>query len=123
MGTPTENAIHSTDSNEQETKEDKVKDWKYKDGMLSVHVVRGINLDNMDLDEGDDGGSDPYVELELKGNYRKEKTKMINNEHNPVWNEKFQLFVNNAKEDCLYARIYDHDRWTIDDKIGEVHIP
>ena len=29
-------------------------------------VVRGINLDNMDEDEGDDGGSDPYVELELK---------------------------------------------------------
>ena len=31
--------------------------------------------------------------------------------------------MDNAKEDCLYARIYDHDRWTIDDKIGEVNIP
>lgn len=32
-------------------------------------VVRGINLDNLDSDEGPDGGSDPYVELELKVEY------------------------------------------------------
>ena len=101
----------------------KQKTWRYKEGMLSVTVIKATNVDNLDEDEGEHGASDPYVELELKGNYKKEKTKSIDNESNPIWNEKFQLFVDNAKEDVLKCRIYDHDKWTLDDKIGEVHIP
>ena len=100
------------------------KSWKYKEGMLSVTVVKAINVDNKD-DKSmfESGQSDPYVELELKGNYKKEKTKAVDDDANPVWNEKFQLFVDNAKTDVLKARIYDHDKWGMDDKVGEVQIP
>eukprot|EP00488_Nonionellina_sp_1-RS-2012_P001638 TRINITY_DN2682_c0_g1_i1.p1 TRINITY_DN2682_c0_g1~~TRINITY_DN2682_c0_g1_i1.p1 ORF type:complete len:102 (-),score=26.36 TRINITY_DN2682_c0_g1_i1:225-530(-) len=91
--------------------------------MLSVTVIRARNVDNMDKDEGEEGQSDPYVELDLKGNYKKENTKTIYDEANPVWQEKFQLFVDDARNDVLKARVYDRDKWLADDKIGEVHIP
>ena len=78
-------------------------------------VVKPTNVDNLGQDEGEHGASDPYVELELKGNYKNEKTKSKQNEPNPIWNEKFQLFVDNAKQDVLKCRLYDHDKWTRDD--------
>merc|ERR1712087_661480 len=85
-----------------------VKTWRYTDGMLTVTVIKATNVDNLDEDEGPDGGSDPYVELELKGNYRKERTKIVYNNHEPVWNERFQLFVDDAREDVLKVKVYDH---------------
>merc|ERR1712187_602204 len=75
-----------------DSKSSKERVWKYKDGMLSVTVVKATNVDNMDEDDGPDGVSDPYVELDLAGNYKTERTKTKMNDANPVWNEKFQLF-------------------------------
>merc|ERR1712228_431474 len=64
-----------------------LKTWKYKDGMLSVYVIKAENVDNMDEDEGPGSASDPYVELELKGHYKREQTKVKQNNANPVWKE------------------------------------
>eukprot|EP01084_Bolivina_argentea_P278375 475534_1 len=99
------------------------KKWKYKNGVLSIKVIKATNVDNMDEDEGPDSASDPYVQLELKGHYKTEKTKVIQNNANPVWNERFQLFPDNPKKDVLKLKIWDKDLWTFDDKIGSVYIP
>merc|ERR1719461_1319309 len=101
-------------------KEPKKREWRYKDGMLSVLVVKATNVDNKD---GKDGVSDPYVELDLKGNYKKENTQWKQDDANPVWNERFQLLVDNAKEDVLKATIWDHDKFMFDDKVGTVCVP
>eukprot|EP01083_Nonionella_stella_P296524 1007340_1 len=108
------------------SKSSEQKVWKYKEGMLSVQVLRASNVDNLDknnLSSADRGGSDAYVELDLKGNYKKEKTKAIDNSENPIWNERFQLFVDDPKDDVLKCTLYDHDKWTMDEKIGSVQIP
>jgi len=105
---------------------EQAKKWKYKNGVLSIKVLCATNVDNMDEDdfsEANRGASDPYVELELKGHYKKEKTKVIYNDANPVWNERFQLFPENPKKDILKCKIWDKDTWTFDDKIGSVYIP
>ena len=102
------------------------KTWKYKNGVLSIKVVKATNVDNMDADdlvESNRTASDPYVELELRGHYKKEKTKVIYNDANPIWNERFQLFPENPKKDVLKCKIWDKDTWTFDDKIGSVWIP
>ena len=99
-----------------------LKTWKYKDGMVSVHVIKAENVDNMDEDEGPNAASDPYVELVLKGN-KKECTKVIYNDANPVWKERFQLFPENPKKDVLKCLVWDRDTWTRDDYIGSVFVP
>ena len=105
---------------------EKAKKWKYKNGVLSIKVIKATNVDNMDEDDFSEANrlaSDPYVELELKGHYKKEKTKVIYNDANPVWNERFQLFPENPKKDILKCKVWDKDTWTFDDKIGSVYIP
>ena len=105
---------------------EKAKKWKYKNGVLSIKVIKATNVDNMDQDnfsEANRVASDPYVELELKGHYKKEKTKVIYNEENPIWNERFQLFPENPKKDVLKCKVWDKDTWSFDDKIGSVYIP
>ena len=57
-------------------------------GVLSVRVLRGINLVKRDAD-----GSDPYVVLHLDN--QKLKTSVIKNTVNPVWNEDLTLAVTN----------------------------
>lgn len=93
---------------------EKAKKWKYKNGVLSIKVIKATNVDNMDEDnfsEANRIASDPYVELELKGHYKKEKTKVIYNEENPVWNERFQLFPENPKKDILKCKVWDKDTY------------
>jgi len=106
-----------------ESAKEKPKSWKYKDGMLSVNVIKASNVDNLDESDGAGGASDPYCELVLKGNYKAETTQIIWDNANPEWNEKFQLFVDNAKDDVLKITLYDHDRFKWDEKVGQVQIP
>lgn len=56
------------------------------DGVLSVRVIRGVNLVQRDAD-----GSDPYVVLHLDS--QKLKTSVVRNTINPVWNEDLTLAV------------------------------
>eukprot|EP00485_Elphidium_margaritaceum_P008464 CAMPEP_0202695448 /NCGR_PEP_ID=MMETSP1385-20130828/9036_1 /ASSEMBLY_ACC=CAM_ASM_000861 /TAXON_ID=933848 /ORGANISM="Elphidium margaritaceum" /LENGTH=484 /DNA_ID=CAMNT_0049351471 /DNA_START=233 /DNA_END=1688 /DNA_ORIENTATION=- len=97
------------------------KTWRYKDGVLTVKVMKATDLDNMD---GAGEESDPFVELEMAGMYKKEKTKTFYNEPNPVWNQLFQLFCDNPKKAVLKCTVWDYDRWSWkNDKIGKVEIP
>jgi len=103
------------------------KHWKYSNGALTVVVEKATDIDNMDKpgiqNIGEKGWSDPYVQIELPGHYKKERTKVIESEENPVWNERFQLFPENPKRDVLKLTVWDKNKWVRDDFIGKVKIP
>jgi len=90
-------------------------------------VEKATDIDNMDKpgiqNIGEKGWSDPYVQIELPGHYKKERTKVIESEENPVWNERFQFFPENPKHDVLKLTVWDKNKWVRDDLIGKVKIP
>jgi Ca2+-dependent lipid-binding protein len=58
-------------------------------GVFRICVVKGVDLKNADV--GLLGKSDPYVKISGVGVTR--KTKVKNNDLNPVWNETFNIMV------------------------------
>ncbi|KAG9395242.1 C2 domain [Carpediemonas membranifera] len=68
---------------------------------------------------------DPYVVVKYDGT--KHKTEHVNNTNNPTWNAKFAFGSHDLqdikkgvfKSDVVEFTVYDHDRFTSDDKIGE----
>ncbi|KAL0701409.1 hypothetical protein Bca4012_057531 [Brassica carinata] len=83
-------------------------------GILRVHVKRGINLAIRDSTS-----SDPYVVVTL-GN-QKLKTRVINSNCNPVWNEQLTLSIKDVN-DPIRLTVYDKDRFSGDDKMGDAEI-
>ncbi|XP_076904942.1 putative ADP-ribosylation factor GTPase-activating protein AGD11 [Bidens hawaiensis] len=83
-------------------------------GLIKVKVVRGTDLAIRDV-----RSSDPYVMLSL-GN-QSVKTRVIKNNLNPVWNERLMLSI---PEDVppLILSVYDKDKFTEDDFMGEAEI-
>merc|ERR1719507_1237689 len=92
---------------------------------LSVTVIQAMELPAMDLG----GVSDPYVKVflmpETKG-MKKFETKVHRKTLNPFFNETFQ-FKNLPYADTfdkpLMFTIYDYDRFSKHDRIGEIKIP
>ncbi|KAK4397353.1 Synaptotagmin-5 [Sesamum angolense] len=65
-------------------------------GKLTVTVVKASGLKNMELI----GKSDPYVVLHIRPLF-KVRTKVIDNNLNPVWNEKFELIAEDKETQSL----------------------
>ncbi|XP_051143925.1 calcium-dependent lipid-binding protein-like isoform X2 [Andrographis paniculata] len=74
------------------------------EGMLRVTVVRANNLKNMELI----GKSDPYVVVHIRPLF-KVKTKVIDNNLNPVWNETFELIAEDKETQSLILEVFDED--------------
>lgn len=94
--------------------------------ILKVKVIKGNNLKARDADKL----SDPYIILRVGFNAPKknqQKTKVISNSLNPIWNETFEFKDVNPEEDHLYGKVYDKDRLVdskvVDDKLGMFKIP
>ncbi|KAF7001252.1 hypothetical protein CFC21_016962 [Triticum aestivum] len=83
-------------------------------GMLSVRVLRGINLVNCDAN-----GSDPYVVLELDN--QKVMTNVIKKTVNPVWNKDLTLAVTNPTT-SIKIEVFDKDKFSKDDKMGDAEV-
>uniref|UniRef100_A0ACD5UYC8 Uncharacterized protein n=1 Tax=Avena sativa TaxID=4498 RepID=A0ACD5UYC8_AVESA len=83
-------------------------------GVLSVRVLRGMNLVKRDAD-----GSDPYVVLHLDN--QKLKTSVIKNTVNPVWNEDITLAVTNPATP-LKIEVFDKDKISKDDPMGDAQV-
>lgn len=66
------------------------------------------------------GKSDPYVVLRFGG--QSLKTKYIEQDLNPVWNEVFTFDVDSGKE-VLDVVAYDHDAFGADDFLGRFACP
>ncbi|XP_010241602.1 PREDICTED: synaptotagmin-5-like [Nelumbo nucifera] len=74
-------------------------------GVLSVTVISAEDLPVVDLM----GKADPYVVLHMKKTETKNKTRVVNETLNPVWNQTFDFVVEDALHDMLILEVWDHD--------------
>ncbi|XP_038599534.1 E3 ubiquitin-protein ligase NEDD4-like isoform X8 [Tachyglossus aculeatus] len=91
--------------------------------ILRVKVVSGIDLAKKDIF----GASDPYVKLSLYvADENRElalvQTKTIKKTLNPKWNEEFHFRVNPTNHRLLFE-VFDENRLTRDDFLGQVDVP
>lgn len=98
-------------------------DYDFQKGELSVGVIQAADLPGMDMS----GTSDPYVKVYLLPDKKKKfETKVHRKTLNPVFNETF-IFKNvpyaEMGSKTLVFAIYDFDRFSKHDQIGQVQIP
>ncbi|XP_026387608.1 synaptotagmin-5-like [Papaver somniferum] len=74
-------------------------------GVLSVTVISAEEVPATDML----GKADPYVILSLKKAGTKNKTRVVNDSLNPVWNQTFDFVVEDGLHDMLVLELYDHD--------------
>ncbi|PAV85102.1 hypothetical protein WR25_04520 [Diploscapter pachys] len=97
-------------------------DYDFQQGQLSVTVIQAEDLPGMDMS----GTSDPYVKLYLLPEKKKKvETKVHRKTLNPVFNETFIFKVpfNEITSKTLVFAVYDFDRFSKHDQIGQVLIP
>uniref|UniRef100_A0AAX7TF11 E3 ubiquitin-protein ligase n=1 Tax=Astatotilapia calliptera TaxID=8154 RepID=A0AAX7TF11_ASTCA len=90
--------------------------------ILKVKVIAGIGLAKKDIL----GASDPYTRLSLydpvTGEIASLQTKTIKKTLDPKWNEEFFFRVDPKKHRLLFE-VFDENRLTRDDFLGQVDIP
>ncbi|GAB4828233.1 Synaptotagmin-5 [Ancistrocladus abbreviatus] len=74
-------------------------------GVLSVTLISADDLPATDLM----GKADPYVVLKMKKSETKNKTRVVNESLNPVWNQTFDFLVEDGLHDMLILEVWDHD--------------
>ncbi|XP_074572439.1 calcium-dependent lipid-binding protein-like [Curcuma longa] len=82
-------------------------------GKLTVTIVRATNLKNQEFV----GKSDPYVVLFVRPVF-KVKTKVVDDNLNPVWNETFELLAEDKETQSIVFEVYDEDNLQQDKKMG-----
>lgn len=87
-------------------------------GKLTVTVVKASGLKNMELI----GKSDPYVILHIRPLF-KVKTKVVDNNLNPVWDETFELIAEDKETQSLLIEVFDKDNIGQDEKLGVTKLP
>ncbi|PKA53126.1 Synaptotagmin-5 [Apostasia shenzhenica] len=87
-------------------------------GRVAIMVVKATALKNMEMI----GKSDPYVALYIRPVF-KFKTKVINNNLNPVWNESFVLIAEDKETQAIIFEVFDEDDLSQDKKLGIVKLP
>ncbi|KAK4723801.1 hypothetical protein R3W88_026580 [Solanum pinnatisectum] len=86
-------------------------------GKLTVTVMRATNLKNQEMI----GKSDPYVVVYIRPLF-KFKTKTIDNNLNPVWDETFELIAEDKETQSLLLEVFDEDIGE-DDRMGVTKLP
>ncbi|KAM7268820.1 hypothetical protein ACFE04_010986 [Oxalis oulophora] len=74
-------------------------------GVLSITVISAEDLPVVDLL----GKADPYVVLTMKKTASRTKTRVVNNNLNPMWNQTFDFVVEDGLHDMLVLEVWDHD--------------
>lgn len=73
-------------------------------GKLTITVTRANDLKNSELI----GKSDPYVVVYIRPLF-KVKTKVVDNNLNPVWNQTFELIAEDKETQLLILEVFDKD--------------
>ncbi|CAH8870683.1 unnamed protein product [Trichobilharzia szidati] len=97
-------------------------DYDFTQGELTVGVIQATDLPGMDLS----GTSDPYVKVFLLPEKKKKhETKVHRKTLNPVFNETFVFKVPYAEigGKTLVFNVYDFDRFSKHDQIGQIQVP
>ncbi|XP_002985728.2 synaptotagmin-5 [Selaginella moellendorffii] len=84
-------------------------------GRLTVGVIKANSLKNMEMF----GRSDPYVVAYVRPLF-KFKTKVVNNNLNPEWNEEFNFDIEDHETQLLTLQVYDEDVGQKDALLGIV---
>ncbi|XP_076954964.1 synaptotagmin-5-like [Bidens hawaiensis] len=74
-------------------------------GVLSVTVISAEDLPPADLL----GKADPFFVLTMKKTGTKTKTRVVNENLNPIWNQTFDFVVEDGLHDMLILEVWDHD--------------
>ncbi|CAI6351069.1 unnamed protein product [Macrosiphum euphorbiae] len=98
-------------------------EYDFQGNTLSVTVIQAEDLPALDMG----GTSDPYVKVYLLPDKKKKfETKVHRKTLNPVFNETFQfkgIPYADAMNKTLVFAIFDFDRFSKHDQIGEVKVP
>ncbi|XP_063724647.1 synaptotagmin-1-like isoform X2 [Symsagittifera roscoffensis] len=97
-------------------------DYEFQKGELTVGIISASDLVGMDMS----GTSDPYVKVFLMPDKKKKfETKVHRKTLNPIFNETFTFKVPFAEiaGQTLMMAVYDFDRFSKHDMIGNVKIP
>ncbi|GKV12965.1 hypothetical protein SLEP1_g24048 [Rubroshorea leprosula] len=86
-------------------------------GKLTVTVVKANDLKNLEMI----GKSDPYAVVYIRPLF-KVKTKVIDNNLNPVWDQTFVLIAEDKETQSLTIEVFDQDIGQ-DKKLGIVKLP
>ncbi|KAF5756837.1 putative C2 domain, calcium-dependent lipid-binding transcriptional regulator, plant [Helianthus annuus] len=86
-------------------------------GQLTLTIVKANNLKNMEMI----GKSDPYVTAYIRP-LEKFKTKVVNNNLNPVWNHVIQLIVEDKETQFAVLEVLDQDIGQ-DKRLGIAKLP
>lgn len=98
-------------------------EYDFNQSILSVSICEARDLPAMDLN----GLSDPYVCVFMSNNknYQMFKTKIHKHTLNPVFNEtfKYQISYTELTKQTLILAVYDYDRLSKHDEIGQLTLP
>lgn len=83
-----------------------------------VTVIEARNLAAMDKG----GTSDPYCVVKSTFNKQSFKTSVIKKTLSPAWNQQFKFYTTQPTGHVI-IRVWDKDRWSSDDFLGEVAVP
>ncbi|KAL7121195.1 hypothetical protein ACP275_02G168400 [Erythranthe tilingii] len=86
-------------------------------GKLAITITRANDLKNMELI----GKSDPYVVLQIRPLF-KVKTKVVENNLNPVWNQTFELIAEDKETQSVIFEVFDQDIGQ-DKRLGIAKLP
>ncbi|GMH30684.1 hypothetical protein Nepgr_032527 [Nepenthes gracilis] len=101
--------VFKTGANGMEASDGIIPTPKRKDvivrGVLSVTVISAQDLPAVDLI----GKADPFVVLKMKKSETRNKTRVVNDSLEPVWNQTFDFLVEDGLHDMLILEVWDHD--------------
>ncbi|KAJ1372931.1 hypothetical protein KIN20_035243 [Parelaphostrongylus tenuis] len=89
------------------------------DGVIRLKIIEAKNLENRDISFIRKGKSDPYCEIQVGSQFL--KTRTIDNNLNPVWNEYFEAVVDQAHGQKLRIELFDEDQGR-DEELGRLSI-
>ncbi|XP_059078950.1 synaptotagmin 1-like isoform X2 [Tigriopus californicus] len=97
-------------------------EYDFASSILIVSIIKAEDLAAMDIG----GTSDPYVKIYLlPDRKRKQETRVHRKTLNPTFNEtfKFEISYGDVMGKTLVFAVYDFDRFSKHDAIGEVRLP
>ncbi|XP_068344653.1 synaptotagmin-5-like [Pyrus communis] len=97
--------MNGTDATESEKEAAQKKREVIIRGVLTITMISAEDLPPADLM----GKADPYIILTLKKSGTKNKTRVVNDNLNPVWNQTFDFVVEDGLHDMLILEVWDHD--------------
>ncbi|XP_048521693.1 synaptotagmin-7-like, partial [Dendroctonus ponderosae] len=98
-------------------------EYDFQNTTLILKILQGKDLPAKDLS----GTSDPYVRVTLLPDKKHRlETKIKRRTLNPRWNETFYFEgfpIQKLQSRVLHLHVFDYDRFSRDDSIGEVFLP